>query len=208
MTRVAGKVAIITGAASGLGYAAAVKLMSEGAKVMLSDINEDVINTMPERLKDFSKTQFSTFVHDVTNENSWIDLIEKTETEFGQINILVNSAGISLGADVVSTEFEIWKKVHQVNLDSVFLGCKYVIPKMSKSGQGSIINISSISGIVADGIPLPTTLQKLVYVYLVNQSHFIVQKKVTMYVVILFTLHLLIRQFLILLNRLSERMKQ
>ena len=76
-----------------------------------------------------------------------MELIEKTETEFGKINILVNSAGISLGADIVSTEFD--KKVHQVNLDSVFLGCKYAIPKMSKSGQGSIINISSISGIVA-----------------------------------------------------------
>ena len=149
MSRVTGKVAIVTGAASGLGYAAAVKLMSEGAKVMLSDINEDVINSMPERLKEFSTSQFATYVHDVTNEQSWIDLIEKTETAFGQINILVNSAGISLGADVVSTEFEIWKKVHQVNLDSVFLGCKYAIPVMSKSGQGSIINISSISGIVA-----------------------------------------------------------
>ena len=120
MSRVSGKVAIITGAASGLGYAAAVKLMNEGAKVMLSDINEDVINTMPERLKEFSQTQFSTFVHDVTNEGSWVELIEKTESEFGQINILVNSAGISLGADIVSTEFEIWKKVHEVNLDSVF----------------------------------------------------------------------------------------
>ncbi len=149
MSRVAGKVAIITGAASGLGYAAAVKLLSEGAKVVLSDINEEVINTMPDRLSDFSKTQFSTFVHDVTNEQSWVDLIEKTETEFSHVNILVNSAGISLGADVVSTEFEIWKKVHQVNLDSVFLGCKYAVPKMSKAGQGSIINISSISGIVA-----------------------------------------------------------
>ena len=149
MSRVSGKVAIVTGAASGLGYAAAVKLMNEGAKVMLSDINEDVINSMPERLKEFSTSQFSTYVHDVTNEQSWIDRIENTETAFGQINILVNSAGISLGADVVSTEFEIWKKVHQVNLDSVFLGCKYAIPVMSKSGQGSIINISSISGIVA-----------------------------------------------------------
>ena len=79
MSRVAGKVAIITGAASGLGYAAAVKLLSEGAKVVLSDINEEVINTMPDRLSDFSQTQFSTFVHDVTNEQSWIDLIEKTE---------------------------------------------------------------------------------------------------------------------------------
>ena len=124
MGRVQDKVAIITGAASGLGYAAAVKLMSEGAKVMLSDINKEVIDTMPERLKDFSKTQFNTCIHDATNEQSWIDLIEKTENDFGQINILVNSAGISLGADIVSTEFEIWKKVHQVNLDSVFLGCK------------------------------------------------------------------------------------
>ena len=149
MSRVEGKVAIITGAASGLGYAAAVKLMSEGAKVMLSDINDEMLNTMPERLKDFSETQFETFVHDVTDEQAWIDLIEKTESEFGKINILINSAGISLGADIVSTEFDVWKKVHQVNLDSVFLGCKYAIPIMSKSGLGSIINISSISGIVA-----------------------------------------------------------
>ena len=149
MSRVSGKVAIITGAASGLGYAAAIKLMNEGAKVMISDINAEVMETMPDRLKDFSTTQFSTFVHDVTDEQSWINLIEETEKQFGQINILVNSAGISLGSDIVSTDFEIWKKVHEVNLDSVFLGCKYAIPKMSSSGQGSIINISSISGIVA-----------------------------------------------------------
>ena len=149
MSRVEGKVAIITGAASGLGFAAAQKLLEEGAKVMLSDINEEVINSMSERLSQFSQTQFSTCIHDVTNEDSWIELIDKTEKDFGKINILVNSAGISLGADIVSTDFEIWKKVHEVNLDSVFLGCKYVIPKMSAHGHGSIINISSISGIVA-----------------------------------------------------------
>ena len=149
MSRVEGKVAIITGAASGLGFAAAQKLLEEGAKVMLSDINEEVINSMSERLSQFSQTQFSTCIHDVTNEDSWIELIDKTEKDFGKINILVNSAGISLGADIVSTDFEIWKKVHEVNLDSVFLGCKYAIPKMSVHGHGSIINISSISGIVA-----------------------------------------------------------
>ncbi|MDC3154986.1 SDR family oxidoreductase [Pelagibacteraceae bacterium] len=149
MSRVEGKAAIITGAASGLGFAAAQKLLEEGAKVMLSDINEEVINSMSERLSQFSQTQFSTCIHDVTNEDSWIELIDKTEKDFGKINILVNSAGISLGADIVSTDFEIWKKVHEVNLDSVFLGCKYAIPKMSAHGHGSIINISSISGIVA-----------------------------------------------------------
>ncbi len=149
MGRVENKVAIVTGAASGLGFAAAKKLMDEGAKVLLTDINEEVINSMPERLSNYSETQFETITHDVANEDSWINAIEKAENHFGKINILVNSAGISLGADVVSTDFEIWKKVHQVNLDSVFLGCKYVVPIMGKSGQGSIINLSSISGIVA-----------------------------------------------------------
>jgi NAD(P)-dependent dehydrogenase (short-subunit alcohol dehydrogenase family) len=149
MGRVENKVAIVTGAASGLGFAAARKLMDEGAKVLLTDINKEVINSMPERLSNYSETQFSSMAHDVANEGSWINVIENAENQFGKINILVNSAGISLGADVVSTDFEIWKKVHQVNLDSVFLGCKYAVPIMSKSGQGSIINLSSISGIVA-----------------------------------------------------------
>ena len=149
MGRVENKVAIVTGAASGLGFAAARKLMDEGAKVLLTDINKEVINSMPERLSNYSETQFSSMAHDVANEGSWINVIENAENHFGKINILVNSAGISLGADVVSTDFEIWKKVHQVNLDSVFLGCKYAVPIMSKSGQGSIINLSSISGIVA-----------------------------------------------------------
>ena len=149
MGRVENKVAIVTGAASGLGFAAAQKLMDEGAKVLLTDINEEVINSMPERLSNYSETQFNTMIHDVANEDSWINVIENAENHFGKINVLVNSAGISLGADVVSTDFEIWKKVHQVNLDSVFLGCKYAVPIMSKSGQGSIINLSSISGIVA-----------------------------------------------------------
>ena len=149
MGRVQEKVAIITGAASGLGFAAARKLLEEGAKVILTDVNREVLDSMSERLSNFSKSQFQAIFHDVTQEESWIELINQTETDLGKINILVNSAGISLGADVVSTDFDIWKKVHQVNLDSVFLGCKYAVPVMGKYGHGSIINISSISGIVA-----------------------------------------------------------
>jgi len=149
MGRVQDKVAIITGAASGLGFAAARMLLKEGAKVVLTDVNREVLDSMPDRLNDFSQSQFQTSFHDVTQEDSWIELINKTENDQGKINILVNSAGISLGADVVSTDFDIWKKVHHVNLDSVFLGCKYAVPIMGKYGHGSIINISSISGIVA-----------------------------------------------------------
>ena len=149
MGRVKDKVAIITGAASGLGFAAARMLLEEGAKVILTDVNREVLDSMSERLSDFSKSQFQAIFHDVTQEESWIELINQTETDLGKINILVNSAGISLGADIVSTDFDIWKKVHQVNLDSVFLGCKYAVPVMGKYGHGSIVNISSISGIVA-----------------------------------------------------------
>jgi NAD(P)-dependent dehydrogenase (short-subunit alcohol dehydrogenase family) len=149
MGRVQDKVAIITGAASGLGFAAARMLLKEGAKVVLTDVNREVLDSMPDRLNDFSQSQFQTCFHDVTQEDSWVELINKTENDQGKINILVNSAGISLGADVVSTDFDIWKKVHHVNLDSVFLGCKYAVPIMGKYEHGSIINISSISGIVA-----------------------------------------------------------
>ena len=149
MGRVQDKVAIITGAASGLGFAAARMLLKEGAKVVLTDVNREVLDSMPDRLNDFSQSQFQTCFHDVNQEDSWVELINKTENDQGKINILVNSAGISLGADVVSTDFDIWKKVHHVNLDSVFLGCKYAVPIMGKYEHGSIINISSISGIVA-----------------------------------------------------------
>ncbi len=147
--RVKGKVAIVTGAASGLGFAAAQMLLNEGSKVILTDINKDVLETMDERLSEFSSSQFKTYHHDVSSEESWKEVIDQSELDFEGINILINSAGISLGADIVSTDFEVWKKVHEVNLDSVFLGCKYATPVMAKYGAGSIINISSISGIVA-----------------------------------------------------------
>ena len=149
MSRVEGKVAIVTGAASGLGLASSKKMIQEGAKVILTDINQEGLNDIKEHLREFSETQYSTEYLDVTSEESWQEIIEKVELEYGKINILINSAGISLGSDIVSTDFEVWKKVHQVNLDSVFLGCKYAIPKIAAYGPGSIINLSSISGIVA-----------------------------------------------------------
>ena len=149
MSRVEGKVAIVTGAASGLGLASSKKLIQEGARVVLTDINQKALETIKEHLSEFSETQYSTEYLDVTSEESWQEILEKVELEYGKINILINSAGISLGSDIVSTDFEVWKKVHQVNLDSVFLGCKYAIPKIAAYGPGSIINLSSISGIVA-----------------------------------------------------------
>ena len=90
MSRVEGKVAIVTGAASGLGLASSKKLIQEGAKVVLTDINQQALDEVKEHFKDFSETQFSTEYLDVTSEESWQEIIEKVELEYGKINILVN----------------------------------------------------------------------------------------------------------------------
>ena len=102
--RVKGKVAIVTGAASGLGFAAAQKLLNEGSKVILTDINKEALNTIDERLSAFSSSQFKTYHHDVSSEESWKEVVDRSELDFEGINILINSAGISLGADIVSTD--------------------------------------------------------------------------------------------------------
>ena len=147
--RVEGKVALVTGAASGLGLASAIKLLDEGAKVFFSDINEKGLEKLNQFLDQYDSGNYALGHHDVSKEASWNEVLEQVNSKFGKLNILLNSAGIALGGDVVSTGLDVWKKVHDVNLDSVFLGCKLVIPMMAEHGAGSIISISSISGIVA-----------------------------------------------------------
>ena len=85
----------------------------------------------------------------MTDEQQWIDVIQKTVNHFGGVHILVQSAGIGLSKTVEDIELEEWRKVHAIDLDGVFLGCKHIIQPMAKSGGGSIINISSIAGIIA-----------------------------------------------------------
>lgn len=147
--RVDGKVALVTGAASGLGLASAIKLLDEGAKVFFSDINEKGLDNLNQILDKYENQNYAFGHHDVSSEESWVKVLDSIKSKFGQLNILLNSAGIALGGDVVSTGLDVWKKVHDVNLDSVFLGCKLAIPMMAEHGAGSIISISSISGIVA-----------------------------------------------------------
>lgn len=143
--RVAGKVALVTGGASGLGRESALLFAREGAKVVVTDINEEGGRAVAAEIG-----EAAIFLpHDVTREDQWIDVIQKTVAAFGGINILLNSAGIGLTKTVEDIELEEWHRVHAVDLDSVFLGCKHAIPEMAKSGGGSIVNISSIAGIVA-----------------------------------------------------------
>jgi NAD(P)-dependent dehydrogenase (short-subunit alcohol dehydrogenase family) len=146
--RLAGKVALITGGASGLGACAAKLMAQEGAKVVLADIAS-------ERAQGVAK-EIGPVAHvvplDVTSEQQWIDAIKATVATFGGLHVLVNSAGIGLSKTVEEIELEEWRKVHAIDLDGVFLGCKHGVREMRKHTErlgGSIINISSISGIIA-----------------------------------------------------------
>ena len=150
MDRVKGKVAIVTGAARGLGKAQAVLLAKEGAKVVATDINETLGKRLPEEVKrDGGEAIF--IKHDVTNEQGWREVIEKTLSEYGKLDILVNNAGVLLHHTIEDLSLEDWRSVLNVNLEGVFLGIKYAIGAMKKSGGGSIVNISSIAGLV--GMP-------------------------------------------------------
>ena len=150
MDRVKGKVAIVTGAARGLGKAQAVLLAKEGAKVVATDINETLGKRLPEEVKrDGGEAIF--IKHDVTNEQGWREVIEKTLSEYGKLDILVNNAGVLLHHTIEELSLEDWRSVLNVNLEGVFLGTKYAIGAMKKSGGGSIVNISSIAGLV--GMP-------------------------------------------------------
>ncbi|MBL88534.1 MAG: 3-beta hydroxysteroid dehydrogenase [Gammaproteobacteria bacterium] len=141
--RLKDKVALITGAAQGLGKEMAKSMMEEGAKVYISDINQDMLD------ETVSELSCSGIKLDVTKSEDWEKAVTQIKEQSGSLNILVNNAGIGNGGDIESTDIETWKLVHNVNLDSVFLGCKLALPLMRDSGNGSIINISSMSGIVA-----------------------------------------------------------
>jgi 3(or 17)beta-hydroxysteroid dehydrogenase len=143
MGRVAGKVAIITGAASGMGKADARLLAREGASVVVADLNTEDGQAVADGIGDQA-----IFLHlDVTDEDNWKSVIAATVEKFGRLDILVNNAGMIALGTIVDTELESWRMINAVNSDGVFLGCKHAIPAMAESGGGSIINMSSVAAI-------------------------------------------------------------
>lgn len=151
MARLANKIAVITGAAQGMGAAHARRFVAEGAKVILTDVNEKPAAALARELG--SSALF--VAHDVTKRSSWAEVIRRGEANFGTINVLVNNAGII--GEIASTESiteENYMHVIAVNQHSVLYGMQAVIPSMLKAGGGSIINISSIAGmLVCHGTP-------------------------------------------------------
>jgi 3(or 17)beta-hydroxysteroid dehydrogenase len=150
MNRVKDKVAIITGAAGGLGQAQALLLAREGAKVVLTDIIEtEPAETVEEIRRGGGEAIFVR--HDVTSEHDWSEVIKQTLSSFGRLDVLVNNAGILMSKAIADMSLEDWRRVMSINLDGVFLGTKHAIGAMKKSGGGSIVNMSSVGGLV--GMP-------------------------------------------------------
>lgn len=158
MPRLHNKIALITGAARGIGSSIARLFAQEGATVLLCDIRDEEGFAIAATCAAF--TPQSRFFHlDVQHESEWLRLVETIEHDFGRVDIVVNNAGITgfensmRPHDPENISLEDWRSVHAVNLDGVLLGCKYGI-RLMKSYGGSIINMSSRSGVV--GIPRAT----------------------------------------------------
>jgi 3(or 17)beta-hydroxysteroid dehydrogenase len=142
MGRVEDKVAIVTGAASGIGRGTAEVLAREGARVVLTDVNEELGSEAAKAIGGDA-----VFVrHDVSSEASWREVIDATLARFGRLDVLVNNAGIIIVADIKTTTVEQWRKIMAVNAEGVFLGCKLAIPVMRQRAARS--STSSAAGLV------------------------------------------------------------
>ncbi|RXK17504.1 glucose 1-dehydrogenase [Macrococcus sp. DPC7161] len=148
MERLKDKVIIITGAAQGMGKVHAEKILAEGAKVVITDINEELGQTVAKELGD----QVLFIKQDVSSEADWKNVVETTMSKFGRIDVLVNNAGITYNKKMSDVSLDDYMKIVNINQVSVFLGMKYVSEIMKEQKNGSIINISSMNGLVGGAI--------------------------------------------------------
>jgi 3(or 17)beta-hydroxysteroid dehydrogenase len=145
MQRVEGKVCIITGAASGIGREDALLLAREGAKVVLTDLNEEAGRQVAAQIG-----ANALFIrHDIASESDWQHVVKTTVEHFGRLDVLVNNAAILALGSIEDTTLELWQKVQKINGEGYFLGCKYAIQAMKETGGGSIINMSSVAALGA-----------------------------------------------------------
>ena len=150
--RLQDKVAIITGAARGMGAAEARIFAKEGAKVVLGDIQVEDGQSVAQEINE-AGGQAIFIEMDVSKQSDWQRAIDAAISNFGKINVLVNNAGIIERDSLEETTEETWDRIMAVNAKGIFLGTKAVVPHMREAGGGSIVNISSISGMISQGYP-------------------------------------------------------
>lgn len=142
--RLEGKVAIITGAGSGIGQATARRFADEGARLVLNDINESYL----EELSGSLAVEHRAVVGDVAKEETAVRLTETAREAFGRIDVLVNNVGDLFIGEITETSVDDWDRLMATNLRSMFLCCKHVIPTMLEQGGGSIVNLTSVSAFI------------------------------------------------------------
>lgn len=150
MARLDGKVVIITGAAGGMGLTIAQKFAEEGAKVVAADIQFELLQEGVDGINANGWDALAVKL-DVSSPDEWKSTVDETVKKYGKIDVLVNNAAIQIGKSIKEATLEDWNKTLTVNATSVFLGMQTVIPEMQENDKGSIINMSSIGGIVGGG---------------------------------------------------------
>lgn len=145
-----GKLALVTGAAQGLGAAHARRLAEEGARVLCTDLNGEGAEATAARIvEELGAGHAFGVQHDVTDPDAWERVVDVAERELGGLNVLVNNAGMGVAGNIETCSFEDWQRCFSVNVDSIFHGCQKALPLMRQHAPGSIINISSIAGLIA-----------------------------------------------------------
>ena len=154
MGRLDGKVAIISGGAKGQGAVETELFAMEGAKVIFGDVLDDEGRKVEAKVAELGGDV--EYIHlDVTSEDDWQQAVERAESKYGKLDILVNNAGISMRHSDMDVSSDDWDTMMDVNAKGVFLGVKYAIPAMQRAGGGSIVNISSIAGILGRPLASP-----------------------------------------------------
>ena len=147
MASLDGKVALVTGGASGIGAACARALAGAGAAVVLTDVQDDKGHALAEEIgKAGGKARY--LHHDVTREDEWVQVVSEVKRAFGRLDVLVNNAGIAVPSpSIIDMSLDDFRRQQAINVEGVFLGVKHGLPLMRASGGGSIVNISSLAGL-------------------------------------------------------------